>query len=613
MGNYRPVSDAAMDWDLSAYFPAFGGEPYAAFVAELELELATALQRAAELPPLDASTGSIWEGAVLGYESLSGRLHHLSSYVRALRAADGNDPRYRAATARVDGIGGELRKLRARLRRGCGEAEASPFERWIERPALASARDCLCRLREEARRSMSLAQEELAADLELDGLTAWGRLYDALTSTLEFDLVEASGESRRLPLSARRALLEDRDRGVRLSAFEGGNRALEPLLSTLCAALNHIAGARLTLWRRRGYGHFLEPALREARIGEDTLQAMLEGVGRERPLIQRILREKARRMGLQRLHWVDLGAPMPPPPGASGAAEVGASPLSWQEGCALAQRALDATYPALGAFFEKVIALRWVDHTPRRGKRPGAFCTSSPLIGESRVFMTFQGTSGNVSTLVHEVGHAFHSSLLSSERVLSRAYPNTLAESASTFAELLLAEGLMRDARAGEPTRRAGRDQTLVDACLFTTDLVARFEFERAFYERRQRGLVPVEELCEMMSRAQLEAVGPSLDPEAADPYYWASKLHFFITRVSFYNFPYTFGHLLSRSLHAELQRRGPEFLPAYEELLRGSGRAPVEELCERTLGVSLREPEFWQRAIASLGDPVLQLEQEAR
>jgi oligoendopeptidase F len=114
------------------------------------------------------------------------------------------------------------------------------------------------------------------------------------------------------------------------------------------------------------------------------------------------------------------------------------------------------------------------------------------------------------------------------------------------------------------------------------------------------------------MVQAQLRAVGDDLlDPRRADPLYWASKLHFFLPGVPFYNFPYTFGYLLSRGLFAEFKACGAEFLPRYEELLRQSGSHEAPELVKQTLGVDLEQPEFWARSIESLFGPLDRLEAE--
>ena len=108
---------------------------------------------------------------------------------------------------------------------------------------------------------------------------------------------------------------------------------------------------------------------------------------------------------------------------------------------------------------------------------------------------------------------------------------------------------------------------------------------------------------------AQREIYGDALEAGGEDPWFWASKLHFFITELSFYNFPYTFGFLLSQALFREFRRAGPGFLARYEEFLRLTGSATCEEVVRRSLGRDLRDRDFWRDAIHALDEPVTEFE----
>ena len=204
---------------------------------------------------------------------------------------------------------------------------------------------------------------------------------------------------------------------------------------------------------------------------------------------------------------------------------------------------------------------------------------------EERIYMTFGGTMHDVSTLAHETGHGWHSHLLGGRRPCARDYPMTLAETASTFAELVLAHGL-RSAPDLLPARRAFLlDQAIGQAPAYLLNIPVRFAFESRFYQERRAGAVSVSRIKELMCAAQREVYGPTLEAGGEDPWFWASKQHFFITELSFYNFPYTFGFLLSQALFAEFLRIGPGFLARYEEFLRLTGSASCEEAVRQSLG----------------------------
>jgi oligoendopeptidase F len=103
------------------------------------------------------------------------------------------------------------------------------------------------------------------------------------------------------------------------------------------------------------------------------------------------------------------------------------------------------------------------------------------------------------------------------------------------------------------------------------------------------------------MEEAQRALYGDALLPDGADPMFWASKMHFFITGVSFYNFPYVFGYLLSQALFARFREEGAAFLPRYEAFLELTGSATCEEAVRRTLGADITQPDFWAHAVRAM------------
>ena len=181
----------------------------------------------------------------------------------------------------------------------------------------------------------------------------------------------------------------------------------------------------------------------------------------------------------------------------------------------------------------------------------------------------------------------------------------TLAETASTFAEMVLAEGLLEAEGLKADERAYLIEQSVAHAPAYLLNIPARFLFESRFYAERKSGIVPVSRLKALMIEAQREVYGDVLAPGGEDPWFWASKLHFFIAGVSFYNFPYTFGFLLSQALFQEFKRQGPSFLQRYEKFLRLTGSATCEDVVRESLGRDLRDPQFWADAIRGLGPRV--------
>jgi oligoendopeptidase F len=400
-----------------------------------------------------------------------------------------------------------------------------------------------------------------------------------------------------LPISRWRSLMENPDRKVGRAAFEGGNRAWEGIQDVCAAALNAISGTRLTLCGRRGIGHFLDVPLFDAALDRETLEAMYQAIHDNIDIAREIYRVKADRLGRKGIAWFEREAPLP---------LESSETLSWEHGREMVGRAFTTAYPGLADYYYNVLLEnRWVESQARGGKRPGAFCTGSEVTGEQRIYMTFNGALTDATTLAHETGHAWHSYLMRQMRPMAREYPMTLAETASVFTEHIFADGVHADPDVSDDAKAMMLDAELSGAATLILDITTRFEFERTFYEERAKGELSVDRFKALMVETQKRLFGDSMDQDGEDPLFWASKLHFYISGLSFYNFPYTFGFLLARSLYTIFKENGSAFLPQYEEFLRLAGSDTVEGVAKRSIGADLKDPAFWTKAIQSLKAPL--------
>jgi oligoendopeptidase F len=590
-----------MTWDLASYFPRFDGPEMRQFKTALLSDIASLTEQAASLPELSEPSAGAWEDVLIRYEDLSRRMSHLGSYVGCLASSDARNEAYLKEEAALSRMRAESAKVRIELLRAVKDAPDDLFLSFTARSSLAGAQHYLNRLREEARRAMTREKEILATDLSVDGIQAWGRLYGTISSKLEFDMVYPDGRREHLPMSQRRSLMDHPDRRIRKAAFDGGNAAWKTVEDTAATALNAIAGTRLTLNRHRSVDHFLDIALFQASINRKTLDAMFEALFGNIEIPRRILSLKAKQMGRKQLTWFDLGAPLDLP---------NEEKLSWDKAKLTVGESFSRAYPALGNFFQQqVVAKNWINWEPRAGKRPGGFCTSSMLSKESRIFMTYNESLGDVLTLAHESGHAFHGHLMRDVRPYARIYPMTLAETASTFGEQVLMNSLLDDPSVSDAQKALMLDILVGHGAIYLLDIPVRYEFEKTFYEEHAGGELSVSRLKELMVETQRRIFGDVLEPGGEDPYFWASKLHFYITGLTFYNFPYTFGYLLSRGLYAMFKQEGTGFLRKYEEFLRLAGSDTAENVVQQTVGRDLENPQFWSEAIQSLEEPLKRLE----
>lgn len=175
--------------------------------------------------------------------------------------------------------------------------------------------------------------------------------------------------------------------------------------------------------------------------------------------------------------------------------------------------------------------------------------------------------------------------------ILTQDYAMNVAETASTFAEILISAAAINEAQDKEE-KLALLDSRIADSAAYLMNIHSRFIFEMDFYAARKKGPVSIERLNEMMVNAQKKGYNDALGEY--HPYFWAAKGHFYGTGVPFYNFPYTFGYLFSAGIYARALEEGPAFEHRYVDLLRDTGRMTVEELASRHLGVDLTKPEFW-------------------
>lgn len=586
-------SYSGMDWDLSSYFPEFNGSEYKNFKQELINDLDNLQKDAAKLEPLGVNNLKDWVEVFLNTEDIIKRYSHIRSYIGCLSAADSNNEKFISEEASISLVGSRLEKLEVELNRAVKGVDEDIIDKFISQPALESAKYYLKRLYKQSQFSMETEKEVLASDLGVDGISAWGRLYDTVSSKMTFEMKYPDGTTKTLPMSQRRSLMENPDREIRKSAFEGGNDSWKKYEDVAASALNAISGTRHTLYRHRNIDHFLDMALFESAISKETLDAMIGAIYDSIETPKNILRQKAKTMGIDSIAWYDLGAPINLDTESS---------ISWDDAKSKVHKSFSESYDRLGGFIDHMYKNEWIDWSIREGKRPGGFCTGSLLTTESRIFMTYNESIGDILTLAHEAGHAFHSHVMSDIRPYQHFYPMTLAESASTFGEMLLIEGLLKDKDISDADKVMLLDAEINHGAIFLMDIPVRFEFERKVYEERKEGELSVSRFKEIMVETQREIFGEVLSEY--DPYFWASKLHFYITGVSFYNFPYSFGYLLSRSLFAKFKEEGQKFLPVYEELLRLTGSDDAEGVVKKTIGDDITKKEFWAKAIDSLNEP---------
>ncbi len=584
------------NWDLSSFFPEFNGHEMIAMKKEIADGVKYLQNEASQLKDLSESTAGQWEYFFVEAEALKSKLEHIYCYVYCLGSADSKNEDYSKEISALLKLISEFRKLDVDFQRVLKVTDDAFFSAFINREKLKDVGYQISRVRETARKTMPRELEMLAADLSVDGFHSWSRLYDIISGKLEFHMVMPDGKKVKKPISAWRSLMADADRQVGRAAFEGGNKAWETIEDVCASILNSISGTRFTLYKYRGIEDYLEMPLFQSGITRKTLDAMYKAIKENLDIAREIIRAKTKFMGRDGIWWYEREAPLPLEDSGG---------YSWEDGVKMVQNAYDRAYPKFGEYFRKLISNNRVESEARAGKRPGAFCYSTSFKNLERIYMTFNQTLSDITTLAHEAGHAFHGSLMHDIRPMARKYPMTIAETASIFSEQIFAQSVLSDDSISDKQKLLMLDTSISDAAVYLLDITVRFEFEKQFHDRRKNGEIAVSDIKKMMVESQKNIMQDILVDGGEDPMFWASKLHFYKTSVSFYNYPYTFGYLFSSAVYSIFKQEGESFLSKYEQFLRHSGSGSVEEIASKFLNINVQDPKFWAETIQGLRKPL--------
>jgi len=353
----------------------------------------------------------------------------------------------------------------------------------------------------KAKYLLSEKEEILLAKMTTTGSVAWSNLQNMLTSTLMVDIT-LDNEDKQFPLPVIRNMAYDKNANTRKTAYEAELKAYKQIEESSSACLNGIKGEVITTCNLKGYDSPLEETLLKSRMDRETLDAMFSAMKESFPSFHKYYRRKGELLGHSNgLPFYDLFAPM-------GTAEM---KYTYEEAKDYIIDNFKSFSDKLSNFVDNAFNEKWIDAEQREGKRGGAFCSNLHSIGESRILTNFDGSFSNVSTLAHELGHAYHGFCLTDETILNSDYPMPIAETASIFNETLIMNAALNDATDEEAFTLL--EASISDAGQVIVDIYSRFVFETNLFEIRKDHPLSVKELKELMINAQKEAYGDGLDP----------------------------------------------------------------------------------------------------
>ena len=429
--------------------------------------------------------------------------------------------------------------------------------------------------------------EKVMAKLKISGSNAWAELQQYLTSTVK---VTYRGEE--INLSAVRNLAYSAEAEVRKDAYEAELACYRSIEDSVAYALNSLKLETLNECELRGYESPLARTLEQSNMEKKTLDAMFAAIDQKLPMFRRYLKAKAHALGHENgLPWYDLFAPM----GKS------STRFTTQDARDYLVELFSHFDDELSGMVARAFDEEWIDFYPRSGKAGGAFCSGVSCIGQSRILTNFDGTLGDVVTLAHELGHAFHNQCIADHRPLNHDYSMPVAETASTFNESVVMNHAIAQA-ADDAEKLNLIESQLQDVTQIIVDIYSRYRFEDAVLRRRKEEFMGAAELCRIMLQAQADSYGDGLDSALRHPYMWLCKSHYYGS--TFYNFPYAFGGLFARGLYAKYAQEGASFVPIYKKLLHTTTVATAEDAA-KVAGIDLTDKEFWLSALAEVEEKI--------
>ncbi len=574
------------EWDLSPLYTGLESPEFLADFAALEALSAEFNALCADLPA--ENRGEAIRKVLTLQEKIAEKAHRLYSYAELRSAVNTGDEGAVNATAKLQKLLSDSSAAEAAFRTYVGKTEnlddliaADPF--------LGEYAYLLRTMQDDAKYTLDEKVEEALAKMNLSGGSAWENLQAYLTST-----VTADYRGEKLTLSAVRNLAYDPDPAVRKDAYEAEVACYNKIRDGVCFALNSLKQQVTTECELRKGGSPLEMTLRASRMKKTTLDAMIRAIEEYLPVFWKYLRAKAKLLGYEGgLKWWDLFAPM------------GKNTATYTVEDAK-QYLLDhfrPFAPDMADMMAQAFDEAWIDFYPHAGKVGGAFCANLPMIRQSRVLTNFDGAFGDIVTLAHELGHAYHGMMIEAHRPLNLDYSMPVAETASTFNETVVMNAALDEAT--DPEVKLGLlESQLQDTTQIMCDIMSRYWFETAVFEKAKQGFAFPDELCEMMKQAQKRGYGDGLDLDTLNPYMWVCKSHYYSAGLSFYNFPYAFGGLFAAGLYAQYRREGEAFLPKYRALLKATTVSSVEDVA-RMADIDLGDVNFWRSSLEIFKDRV--------
>ena len=617
------------DWDLGSIYPDINSEKYKSDLAKLTEGIKTlkALNDQAENPDQKNHLNiQNWIADFFKADDILGPLANtLAAYSYSIYSVDTTSKSLLDNLNQVEFLTDQYEIQLNRFSHTVAKNRGILSEFYVNFPQYRKYEFSINEMLEDDIHTLSPELEGIIAKLQQTGGRAWDRLHEQLISNLK------DPETGKLFNELRNDAYSP-DARLRKESWQKEIALLKQNEIAFAASLNNLKGETLSLLEERSWNCAIDRALSSSRMKKETLDALIAAIEESLPQWRKYLKAKAEYLknhnatastncGKEKgLSFYDLFAPLDDNTtsdgntNTAGQTENGcntATPSATNNRAASEESLLSKNWtfeeardyiikeftsfsPVMGDFAKNAFDKNWIDARVHPGKVGGAYCQDFYVQKESRVLSNFTGAFSDIITLAHELGHAFHFFCIKDKDYRNANYPMTLAETASTFAETIVKQDILKTASKEDRIKILELD--LQDTCQVLVDILCRFYFERSVFEERQNGELTSEDFCRLMADAQERSYGDGLSAQRHE-YMWAVKSHYYSVDLDFYNFPYAFGQLFAAGLYSRYKKEEKAFVDIYCNLLSDTGSMSCEDLCFKA-GFDITKKDFWKSGI---------------
>ncbi len=511
-------------------------------------------------------------------EEITRILNKLYSFAALSFAADTQDQAGQTLLARMDLFAAEMGNRTLFFSLWWKDLDEQEAQRLTQESG--DYRYYLEKIRQFKPHTLSEPEEKIMNIKDVTGISALNTLYDAITNRYIFKL-EVDGETREMTQGELTSYRYSPDPEMRKSAYQEQFRVFAadgPILGQMYQTVaRDWANENLSL---RKYSSPIAVRNLGNDIPDEAVAVLLEVARKNAGIFQRYFKMKAKHAGMDRLRRYDIYAPV----------SRSQKRYPFSDAAGMVFDAFRGFHPEFAEMARRVFDQNHLDSEIRKGKESGAFCASIVPEMTPYVLLSYEGRPRDVAAMAHELGHAVHSMMAAGHSAFTFHASLPLAETASTFGEMMLTDKLLQE----EPDESVRRELLFkqMDDAYSTIMRQAYF----AMFEQQAHELVQKHASVDELSAAYFETLkqqfGDSLDLPDEFKWEWVSVPHIYHT--PFYVYAYAFGQLLVLSLYQRYKAEGDAFKPQYLKILAAGGsQAPAAILSEA--GVDIRSRDFWQ------------------